>query len=92
MLDTQPNTAVYHGWRITLTQEDTGVYFECLPPSGCGGCDDGFCYPTPAVALTAACEFIDREIAVLALINLADEWFSAGLIDPEEYWSLTDFA
>ncbi|PSN18331.1 hypothetical protein C7271_13105 [filamentous cyanobacterium CCP5] len=92
MLKTQLSPTVRQGWQIQVSAEKGVFYFECCPPGCQAPCDDGLYYPTQEAAFAAACEFVDREVAVLATIKVANEWLATGLIEEEEYWNLTDFA
>lgn len=92
MLKTQSQQTVRQGWQIQVASEKGVFYFECCPPGSQQPCDDGLYYPTQASAFEAACEFVDREVAVIATIRVANEWLAAGLIEEDEYWNLTDFA
>lgn len=92
MLATQFNCLSYHGWEIQVSQEAQDFYFECYPPDQLDFCNNGEYYSDRATAFIAACEFIDREIALQALLEIAEEWLDLGRISETEYWNLTDFA
>ncbi|MFE4106356.1 hypothetical protein [Almyronema epifaneia] len=92
MLATQFNCLSYHGWQIRVTQEAEDFGFECYPPDQLDFCNNGEYYSDRVAAFCAACEFIDREIAIQALLELAEAWLESGSIDEIEYWNLTDFS
>ncbi|NEQ29440.1 MAG: hypothetical protein F6K04_00255 [Leptolyngbya sp. SIO4C5] len=92
MLATQFNCLSYHGWQIQVAQEDQDFYFECYPPDQLDFCNDGEYYSDRTAAFCAAREFVDRELAIQALLDIAEEWLESGCISETEYWNLTDFA
>lgn len=95
MLQTQ-HRAAYHGWSIEVVQQedefDSEFYFECYAPTLPDFCNDGEGYADRESAFAAACEFIDREIAIQALLEVTNDWFRSGQISETEYWNLTNFA
>lgn len=91
MLKTQLQQTLRHGWQIRVAAEKDVFYFECCPPGSQYPCDDGLYYPTQELAFEAACDFVDREVAIISTIKLANEWLTSGLIEEDEYWNLTDF-
>lgn len=91
MLTAQPFPVVHHGWSTQVVQQDDEFYFECYPPELQDFCNDGMSYPDRETAFRAACEFIDREIAVQALLAIANEWLVSGQVSEAEYWNLTNF-
>lgn len=95
MLQTQALT-VYHGWAIEVVRQDnefdSEFYFACYAPTLPDFCNDGEGYADEAAAFAAACEFVDREMAIQALLGVANDWFSTGQISEAEYWNLTNFA
>lgn len=92
MLTTESQGIDYRGWRIQVVSEAQEFYFECYAPDLLDGCNDGCLYPDWHTALHAACHFIDRELAILAVLDIVNDWFAAGLVSEAEYWNLTDFA
>lgn len=98
MLQTQSRKSrtPYHGWSIAVVRQgselDLEFYFECYAPTLPDFCNDGEGYADENTAFAAACEFIDREIAIQALLEVASEWFYTGQICEAEYWNLTNFA
>jgi hypothetical protein len=92
MLTTQFPRLLHCGWSIELVQEQDEFYFECYLPNANHSCSNGAAYLSQEAASSAACEFVEREIAVLALIDLANGWWEQGVISEAEYWQLTDFA
>ncbi|HEY9763292.1 MAG TPA: hypothetical protein V6D07_12255 [Trichocoleus sp.] len=91
MLTAQPFPIVYHGWSTQVIQQDNEFYFECYPPELQDFCNDGMFYPSCETALQAACEFIDREIAIQAIFVVVGEWLALGQVNEAEYWNLTNF-
>jgi hypothetical protein len=81
----------YRDWQIEILPLDQDFMFGCYPPDFPDFINDGETYPDVETAFDAACHFVDREIAIKALLNLAEEWLDAGLIDGEEYWQITSF-
>ena len=91
MLKMSLNLIPYHGWQFEVLLENCNFRFRCYHPMLPDYCDDGQVYDTVEQALTAACHFIDREIAIRALFDIIEGWLSTGKISEEEYWQLTDF-
>lgn len=91
MLTAQSSPITYHGWSTRVVQEDEEFYFECYPPEFQDFCNDGVSYPDGETAFQAACEFIDREIAIQAILAVAGEWLASGQVSEAEYWNLTNF-
>lgn len=81
----------YHGWEIEIKACGFEFSFGCYAPGYSNALDDAESYPTKAAALSAAQAFVDRELAILSLIELANDWSIKELINEEEYWNLTDF-
>lgn len=92
MLTTRVLRLLHCGWSIELTQAHGEFYFECYLPNANHSCSDGAAYLSQEAASSAACEFIERELAILALIDLLNSWRALGVISNAEYWQLTDFA
>jgi hypothetical protein len=82
----------YHDWQVEIVSFDQDFMFECYPPNFPDFINNGETYSAPETALRAAYHFIDREIAIKALMDVVEEWLEAGLIDEDEYWQLTSFA
>lgn len=96
MLRLEPKFIFYHGWFINLVTNKTLVgndefIFECYPPTMPDFCNDGLDYFTLEDALKAAFSFVDREIAILTLMDVVKEWLEKGNISEAEYWELTSF-
>ena len=96
MLRIEPKSIFYHGWFIDFAVNQTLVgndefVFECYPPAMPDFCNDGLAYFTLEDALKAACSFVDREIAILTLMDVVKEWLEKGNISEAEYWELTSF-
>jgi hypothetical protein len=91
MFQTAPRTIQYHGWEIEILADAEETWFRCYHSSLPDFCNDGWAYPDEQSAFVAACAFVDREIAVLALIDLVQDWWVNHLISDEEYWNLTRF-
>lgn len=82
----------YHGWQIDVCQDgDQFFTFQCYPPDIDDFLDSGEDYPDFSTALQAAQEFVDREIAIRALLDVMNEWLWQGIVDEDEYWLLTNF-
>jgi hypothetical protein len=91
MLTTTSPRIAYHGWQFEIVEADQAFSFECYAPDLPEFMNDAEVYPDWQTAHAAACQFVDREIAIAALINLANDWLAAGLITEDEYWNLTSF-
>lgn len=96
MLTLSPTRITYQGWQVEivpfdLDSSEPGYCFECYAPNLTDYMDNAEIYPDRESALAAAREFIDREVAIIAFIEQANDWLATGLISQEEYWSLTDF-
>jgi hypothetical protein len=86
-----PATVNYHGWEIEVVQDASGFTVQCYPPDLKDFLDAGEEYTDYQTALQAACAFVDREIAIRAILEVANEWLWLGLVCEEEYWNLTNF-
>jgi hypothetical protein len=82
----------YHNWHIEIIEASSGFVFQCYPPDLPDFLDAGEEYQDYETALQAARCFVDREIAIRALLELANEWWWLGLVTEDEYWNLTNFA
>lgn len=82
---------VYHGWQIQVVQCNDGFHFHCYPPKLTDFCNDAAEYSSFQAAIAAACQFVDREIAILALLDRVADWLASGKITEDEYWNLTSF-
>jgi hypothetical protein len=91
ILKTVSNSIPYHGWQIEVVSEVEEFVFRCYHPILPDFCNDGCAYSSFRRALVAACYFVDREIAIRALIEVSEEWLLSGRISEEEYWNLTNF-
>lgn len=91
MYKTESGNSTYHGWKIDVVTDAHGVWFRCYHPALPDYCNDGCSYPDYESAFVAACGFVDREVAVLALIDVVQEWWANRVISDEEYWNLTRF-
>lgn len=81
----------YHGWHIEILSVASGFVFQCYPPDMADFLDAGEEYSDYPTALQAAYTFVDREIAIQALLEVMNEWLWRGLISEAEYWNLTNF-
>jgi len=82
----------HHGWQIEVVSEAEEFFFQCYHPDLPDFCNDGSTHSTFEAALAAACYFIDREVAIQALLEVVESWMRTGKISEDEYWNLTDFA
>lgn len=82
---------LYHGWQIQVVRREDNFRFQCYPPKLQEFCNDAAEYSSFRAALTAACRFIDREVAILALLDRIGEWLESGKITEDEYWNLSSF-
>jgi hypothetical protein len=82
----------HHGWRIEILPQLAAFTFQCYPPELDDFVDAGEYYDDQERAVQAAYDFVEREIAIRALLEIASEWFWDGLITEAEYWHLTNFA
>lgn len=82
----------YHGWYITLSENRSAFTFQCYPPELQDFIDSGEEFADQETALQEARTFVDREIAIQAILDVINEWFWSGLISEEEYWNLTNFS
>lgn len=92
MLKTEHKRISYHGWDVEVMMENNEFFFGCYPPDSAKFCNDGSTYPSLKSALAAAYHHVDREIAIMALLEVAWEWLEDDKISEDEYWNLTDFA
>lgn len=91
MLRTEPQFITYHGWDIKVVMNQDEFSFECYPPTLPDFCNDGMAYASLNDAIAAACYFVDREIAILALMDVVTDWLEDGTVSEDEYWQLTSF-
>ncbi|HEY9622736.1 MAG TPA: hypothetical protein V6C78_20430 [Crinalium sp.] len=91
MLKIKPKRITYHGWQIQVLMQDGKFCFRCYPPNLADFCNDGSSHISFKGALAAACHFVNREVAILALLRAVDEWLEDGRINEDEYWNLTNF-
>lgn len=96
MLTLSSSRIAYQNWHIEITpfeqgSPEQGYCFECYAPGMADFMDDAQIYPDWDTAWAAAQAFVDREIAIGAFIELANDWLAGDLISQEEYWRLTDF-
>lgn len=91
MLKTLSVGISYHGWRIKVVPDQYEYFFCCYHPDLPDFCNDGLAYPTLRDAWFAACQFVDREIAVHAILPVLGEWLATQKINEEEYWNLSNF-
>ena len=87
----KPQGISYHGWQIQVVRRKDGFRFHCYPPKLQDFCDDAAEYSSFRAAVAAACQFVDREVAILALLDRIGDWLAAGKISEDEYWNLTSF-
>lgn len=91
MLRIQSKGIHYHGWQFEICAQEEEFFFQCYHPELPDFCNDGLVYPSLKSASAAAYEFIDREIAIQALLEVVGEWLQREQISEQEYWNLTDF-
>jgi hypothetical protein len=92
MLRIESQIISHHGWQIEVVREAEEFFFQCYHPDLPDFCNDGSAHSTAKAALTAARHFIDREVAIQALLEVVETWMRTGKISEDEYWNLTDFA
>lgn len=90
MLQTKRPGTLYHGWHIEVIRQDNEFCFQCYPPQS-NFCDDASAHGSFEAAWAAACHFVDRELAIVALMDCVADWFDRAKIDQAEYWNLTRF-
>jgi hypothetical protein len=90
--ETDVFSLTYHGWRIEILRSLSAFTFKCYPPDLQDFIDSGEEYSDQGIALREAYAFVDREIAIRAILEVINEWFWQGLITEDEYWNLTNFA
>jgi len=91
MLRIAPKAITYCGWQIKVVMCNRNFVFQCYPPGRYTYSNDGYEYANFRSALVAARQFIDREIAVIAISATAKDWLERGVISESEYWNLTAF-
>lgn len=91
MLTTTSSLITHYGWQIQIVPFEQAFCFECYAPDMPDFMNDAEVYSDWETACMAARQFIEREMAIGALINLVNDWLAAGLIDEDEYWNLTSF-
>lgn len=82
---------MHHGWQIQIVSIEEAFHFQCYAPDFPDFMNDAATYADWELAYAAACEFVDREIAIKALIDLMNDWLITGFISEDEYWQLTNF-
>ncbi|MBD1998954.1 hypothetical protein H6F88_22415 [Oculatella sp. FACHB-28] len=92
MLRIESQTISHHGWKIEVVREAEEFFFQCYHPDLPDFCNDGSAHSTAETAFAAARHFIDREVAIQALLEVVETWMRTGKISEDEYWNLTDFA
>lgn len=90
MLKTKRPGTFYHGWHIEVVRQGSEFCFQCYPPQS-DFCNDASAHASIDAAWVAACDFVDRELAILAVMNCLTDWFDRGKISEAEYWNLTSF-
>jgi hypothetical protein len=91
MLKTQLTGIPYHGWHIEVVRQNEEFLFRCYPPQVTYFCNNASTYRSFRMALVAARHFVNREVAVLALMKQTAAWFNTGKISEVEYWDLISF-
>jgi hypothetical protein len=82
----------YHGWLIEVVSHGNNRFsFRCYCSELEGFHDDGSTHRSYRSALIAGCRFIDREVALSALLNALEELMRDEKISIEEYWNLANF-
>lgn len=92
MLRTESQLISHHGWQIEVVSEAEEFFFQCYHPNLPSFCNDGSAHSSFGAALAAARHFIDREVAIQALLGVVETWMRTGTISEDEYWNLTNFA
>lgn len=82
----------HHDWFVESVPHGRHFRFRCEHPYLEGLQQDGSIYPTCEAALIAGCQFVDREMAISALINALEELMSKEKISLDEYWNLANFS
>lgn len=90
MLNLKRNGLSYRDWFVQAVPRGP-VFCFCCYHNSLGSHTTGTAYPTQEAAILAGCQFIDRELAVVALGQIVDEWMRADKITLEEYWNLNNF-
>ena len=91
MLKSEPNRMPYHGWLLEVIPDGDSFRFDAYHPSVPGGMNEGEAYNSFAAALVAGRHFIDREVAIQALLDVLGTLLEDEKISCDEYWSLTSF-
>jgi hypothetical protein len=91
MLNIESNGTPYHGWLIEVVAYRNRYAFRCYCPELEGFHEDGSTHTSQCSALAAGFQFIDREVALSALINVLEELMKDEKISLEEYWNLVNF-
>jgi hypothetical protein len=91
MLKSEPKRMHYHGWLLEIVPDGECFKFDAYHPELPGGMNEGEAYGSFESALVAGCDFIDREVAIQALLDIVGEWLENGNICADEYWTLTNF-
>ncbi len=81
----------YHGWHIEISEHEAAFTFQCYPPDLPDFLDAGEEYLDLKTALQEAYQFVDREIAIRAMLEVLNTWLLNGIISEDEYWNLTNF-
>ncbi|HEY9647574.1 MAG TPA: hypothetical protein V6C88_14455 [Chroococcidiopsis sp.] len=91
MFNALSNAIFYHGWQIEIAAYQEEFQFRCYRSNFLDYSNDGLAYDNINTALMAAYTFIDREIAIHAILGIIGEWLLTDQINDEEYWNLTNF-
>ena len=86
------NHAYHHGWKIQVIEHLSKFSFRCHHFDLEEWQYNGATYCSYNEALCAGRNFIDREIALLSLINLFEELMQEGKLTLDEYWNLANFS
>ncbi len=78
---------LYRGWFVTAAPFSGHWKFKCYDPKG-KICTFDKAYRTPSEALSAAKEFVDRDITKCVLSQVLAQWLEVRNIKFEEYLKL----
>lgn len=83
-------SGLYRNWFIGIFPFEGGWRFRCRAPSG-KVCTYEKSYKYSQAALSAAREFVDRDITKVLLAGVLEEWLQANLVFEEEYQQAQEF-
>lgn len=91
MLNIEPSGTSYHGWLVEIVPHQNRFSFRCYCSELEGFHEDGSTYRSYRSALIAGYRFIDREVALVALMSALEDLMRDEKISLEEYWNLANF-